>query len=172
MPKRAGKHPQGVRPPAPGCYTTTSSRKCSFIHKSELTRKSRTYRSAKKPVKPNEVKEVSFHMTITRQFCVPRRLRRDRSTGYRTRALSKVTFMDARLLWRDAGPDVLRNQEKAWLDRLDRDGSADRRSNKHTRRSICVCLPELSLPPSSKPFGLVSESVLRSLSALPDCRSV
>jgi hypothetical protein len=32
---------------------------------------------------------------------------------------------------RDAGHYVLRNQEKACLDRLDRNGSADRRSNRH-----------------------------------------
>jgi hypothetical protein len=63
------------------------------------------------------------------------------------------------LLWRDAGRYVLRNQERAWLDRLDRDGSAGRRSNKHIHRTIRACLPGLSLPPSGKLFGLVSESV-------------
>ena len=66
-----------------------------------------------------------------------------------------------RLSRRRADPGVLRNQAQACLDRPDRDGIAGHISNRHTRRSIRVCLPCLSLPPAGILFWLASMKAYR-----------
>jgi hypothetical protein len=65
---------------------------------------------------------------------------------------------------------VLRNREKAWLDRLDRDGSADRRSNRRILRSIFPEAVAITFPEEGDVFfGTVSglEKAVRSLARTP-----